>query len=184
MACRPPTRPGPPRQAPPQVDGALQRAQEQGLPPRAQLRARPEAPRRAAGVLQSPGVCDPHRMRACLRSLAARPRDAQATRPLFPEPARPDQLSRVLFLDRASRNPGPPQATTAPALTRSLQPPKNRPNPATSSLQTQTENCWFMVMLLTTASEKPPCGEGFRLPSCEGRAKPMSADCEYLLSRA
>src|SRR3954470_9122184 len=58
-----------------------------------------------------------------------------------PEPARPDQLSRVLFLDRASRNPGPPQATTAPALTRSLQPPKNRPNPATSSLQTQNENC-------------------------------------------
>src|SRR4051812_50201262 len=91
-------------------------------------------------------------MRPCLRSLAARPRDARATRPLFPEPARPDQLSRVLLLDRASRNPGPPQAITAPALTRSLQPPKNRPNPATSSLQTQNENCWITEAQLVAQS--------------------------------
>src|SRR4051794_6510604 len=80
----------------------LQCAQEQGLSPGAQLRAREGAPRGAAGVLQSRGVCNPHRLRPRLRRLAARPRDAWTPNPLLPQPASPEHLCCVLLLDRAS----------------------------------------------------------------------------------
>ena len=66
-----------------------------GLSPGAQLRAREGAPRGAAGVLQSRGVCDPHRLRPRLRRLAARPRDAWTPNPLLPQPASPEHLCCV-----------------------------------------------------------------------------------------
>src|SRR5215210_6085134 len=93
----------------------LQCAQEQGLSPGAQLRAREGAPRGAAGVLQSRGVCNPHRLRPRLRRLAARPRDAWTPNPLLPQPASPEHLWCVLLLDRAPGNPGLREASTAPA---------------------------------------------------------------------
>src|SRR4051812_31864013 len=107
----------------------LQRAQDRGLPPGAQLRPRDGAPVGAAGLPQSAGLCDPHRVRSGRGRMAQGSHDAWAAHALLPEPAGPDQLSGVLLLDRAAAHPGLRQAAPKPiGLSRPPKPSHPEPN--------------------------------------------------------
>src|SRR4051794_13536120 len=112
----------------------LQRAQDRGLPPGAQLRPRDGAPVGAAGLPQSAGLCDPHRVRSGRGRMAQGSHDAWAAHALLPEPAGPDQLSGVLLLDRAAGHPGLRQAAPKPiGLSRPPEPSHPEPNRITAA---------------------------------------------------
>src|SRR4029453_8539761 len=107
----------------------------------------------AAGLPQSAGVRDPHRVRSGRGRMAQGSHDAWAARALLPEPPRPTHLFGVLLLDPAAAPPGLRQAPPKPiGLSRPPEPSHPDPNRITvaQNPKRRTAGCLPMPAPLPT----------------------------------
>jgi hypothetical protein len=131
----------------------LQRPQNQGLQPRAQLRPRQSPSRRRARHLEPARLRLPHRLRPRRSPLAPRHGHPRPPHPLLRGAPLPHRLSRLPLLGRPAPNPGFRSRPAAFARLTALshQPHRKPANPLPTPI-TQNENCWVAIITLDARS--------------------------------